>query len=387
MKKHILFSLILLQAALLSAQTTNYRLIGYTIDVDSLGDWEPYKQFTYTYAGDRGGLYTHQLYPYFRGEMNFDEGLELIWMEDMYDPQYQATRVYDAENLVIEEVTLAWNATTSSYDNFRQEIFTNEDGKLIKKNKNQWDGSAYIPEDEIEYTYSGDLLVERLEKNYTGSEFENSSQTLFSYDSEDQFTTVEVKQWNGTGWEDFLRYTYSFNASGNCTDITFERNQGGGLENYYQVLYNYVDETLISYERKLYDGTSWVEDILSTVSWDVNNNLSEIIRMTWNEVSEYENYERYLFTYEEYEITSLETAVNTRFSAFPNPTTGSLFVQSPEILTSLTVYNLTGETVFYTNVNSTRIMINLETISLEKGLYFIKATYHSGSLIHKIILQ
>ncbi|MBC8047788.1 MAG: hypothetical protein H7Y00_13405, partial [Fimbriimonadaceae bacterium] len=334
MKKQILYTLFIFQFTFLSAQTfTNYRLINYTVDIDSLGDWIPFKQFTYTYTDERGGTTNHTVYPYFRGELNFDEGLEETWMEDMYDPQYQKTRTYDADNLVIEELTLAWDPLTGYYVNYQQEIFTNTDGKLVQKNKNQWNASTYEPVYEVDYTYFGDLLIQRLEKEFSGAVYENNSQTFFNYDASGNYATIEIQNWVGSAWQDYLKYTYTYNVDGNCINIRVEKNDGSGFENFYQTIYNYDGAgVLLNYEIQVSDGTGWNNQFLTEVAWDGNENISEVIIKVWDGFADYINNERYVYTYEAYEITSIEIPETFYLTISPNPTSDALQFQSSEII-------------------------------------------------------
>lgn len=64
---------------------------------------------------------------------------------------------------------------------------------------------------------------------------------------------------------------------------------------------------------------------------------------------------------------------------FPNPTNSELNIQSPNPISTIKIYDITGRIVFAQQPNADKIALNLE--SLSTGCYFITATTKSGNLV------
>ena len=85
------------------------------------------------------------------------------------------------------------------------------------------------------------------------------------------------------------------------------------------------------------------------------------------------------------QIVSVENIDLNNIKVFPNPSLGTVYIQSNNIVNSISVYNIQGKLLKTHSPNSSDININLE--SLEKGLYLLQLNTNKGSSIKKIILK
>lgn len=73
----------------------------------------------------------------------------------------------------------------------------------------------------------------------------------------------------------------------------------------------------------------------------------------------------------------------TKFSYYPNPTTGILNLTASNKIESIEIYNVAGQKVMNFAPKSDKLEINLS--NLPKGLYFVKATVNGNVITNKVI--
>ncbi|MFN3940467.1 MAG: hypothetical protein ACK4IY_07750, partial [Chitinophagales bacterium] len=91
--------------------STNFRLI--QVDIDSINGaaFTPLNQITYTYSGERGGNYLHNLVPFASGTIDFDTSVVKAYTGSLFIPTHRILRNYNADNLVSEEKTELFDLT------------------------------------------------------------------------------------------------------------------------------------------------------------------------------------------------------------------------------------------------------------------------------------
>ena len=73
----------------------------------------------------------------------------------------------------------------------------------------------------------------------------------------------------------------------------------------------------------------------------------------------------------------------TKFSYYPNPTTGVLKVTAANRIETIELFNTAGQKVMTFAPNANDSEINLS--SLPKGLYFVKASVNGQVITNKVI--
>ena len=93
------------------------------------------------------------------------------------------------------------------------------------------------------------------------------------------------------------------------------------------------------------------------------------------------------FEIETDEILGIEDDFIATLSIFPNPSTGTINIQS-NLLTEtvgLTIYNLQGQQLFSENKTPNNGTVQMDVSNLVKGIYFVKITSEGTSILKKII--
>ena len=92
-----------------------------------------------------------------------------------------------------------------------------------------------------------------------------------------------------------------------------------------------------------------------------------------------------MFTKEKIGIANITKTDVTAMTVYPNPTTGSLRIDSPETLETVSVYNYDGQLVFTTNEVINTIEINLA--NLPNGMYLLKTMTENGQIATQKIVK
>lgn len=88
--------------------------------------------------------------------------------------------------------------------------------------------------------------------------------------------------------------------------------------------------------------------------------------------------------YENMTIIGIEENQLTNLNIYPNPTKGLVFINSKtETIISITVFDVLGKKVLQLNGNIQQVDIS----NLQSGIYFLRITTDSGSLVQKIIKE
>lgn len=84
--------------------------------------------------------------------------------------------------------------------------------------------------------------------------------------------------------------------------------------------------------------------------------------------------------------TAVSTSETNPFRAFPNPAKNLLFIESPNEIQNLRIYNLSGRNVkTISTINDTKMKLNIEGLS--PGMYLLKANTEIGEVVQKIQIK
>ena len=94
---------------------------------------------------------------------------------------------------------------------------------------------------------------------------------------------------------------------------------------------------------------------------------------------------------EDYEVTIIDSALSlekfdfAKLKIYPNPTRSNLSIEFDKIIEEITVTNILGQTVFSKNINESKAVIDLS--SLTSGTYFVKVSSGGNSRITKVMRE
>lgn len=128
------------------------------------------------------------------------------------------------------------------------------------------------------------------------------------------------------------------------------------------------------------DDVYWASRYNNTVGYELANKGSG----SWeNPKSDLDGL--YLFSGDCEDILSVGDNGLTQFTAYPNPTTDILNIESAEQIGTITMYNLLGQQVLSTEANSSHTQLDMS--SLQQGVYILKATVADKETSVKIIKE
>lgn len=91
----------------------------------------------------------------------------------------------------------------------------------------------------------------------------------------------------------------------------------------------------------------------------------------------------------ESEVSVLDNIKNNGFKMYPNPANENVtieFVNNPDV-NKIEIYSITGQVVYTQNLSNTNELININTVSFENGVYFIKLAGENKDLFEKLIIK
>ncbi len=255
------------------------------------------------YSGTRGGDLTHQL--------KFDNATELsynaissAWVNYFYEFQ-----TFDANNNPQTTVEQLWHASSGSYVNDAQNLYTYTGNELQMYVYQVWDTvlSVWDNESKYQYTYdgSGNITDEvTLYWNTATSAWVSSYQYLYTYNSNNKMLTEIDQSWDtsSAAWVNQYKYTYTYDISNNyvVNEVFAQWNSGtsawdNGTMNIYT--YDGSNDRLTDLVQN-WSGSAWVNYSLATYSSFVAQNPQLEIDQTWNSgTSAFVNTTKYTNTY------------------------------------------------------------------------------------------
>jgi len=145
-----------------------------------------------------------------------------------YVPASQKIYYYDAAGNKSNETDAVFVAGTPNFTNDIDYTYS-ATNQLLTQTNNNWSGSAWVPNDRYTSTYdtTGNRTNE-LYEFYTGVEFVNSTQKVFSDFTTGHMPQTEIDQtWNSTGtgsWDNQYKYMYTYNAANQLTSSMRQSN-------------------------------------------------------------------------------------------------------------------------------------------------------------------
>ena len=83
--------------------------------------------------------------------------------------------------------------------------------------------------------------------------------------------------------------------------------------------------------------------------------------------------------------SKIETVLDVNDVAiYPNPSNGTFFINNSNKMYAIEIYSIIGQKI-YSEKNSTKSEITLPNIT--KGMYFVRVTIDSNSVIKKLIIN
>jgi hypothetical protein len=175
------------------------------------------------------------------------------------------------------------------------------------------------------------MATEEVYQEFNGTTLVNSDKATYSYDGSDNLTTMLEQYWTGDAWENSSQSLYTYDSNGNA-----------------------ITRTIQSWNME------WVNDEKYTMTWQHTDANDEHVQPVMNQLS--------LHTY-------------------PNPFTNSMAVNvSSKSSAPVTVemFNIKGQLVLKKTAQANS-SVNLDSRTLQSGVYFVKASQGNQTSTHKVI--
>lgn len=332
--------------------------------------WVNDQQVTYTYNLDRvaselwqkwtGSAWVNDSYYTTSYDANSNITLELaqLWSGSAWQNDFQSLYTYDANNNQITFTQKIWDG--SVWGNSYQEISSyNSDKNRTEKLSQFWDGSAWINGFRDKYTYNaGKKLISIVDESYIDVDvWENFSQTLFTYDTNNNITNELEQLWNGSGWENGTNFIFVYDANNNQKTKTVQT----------------------------WNGASWIQSALSSYTYDLNNFVESEANRNWTNAVLTSGDSTF------YHFHTIPTGTNDlqteTISLYPNPGNGRFTIKSNSLIDKIEVYNMSGEKVYSDIKNSKQNSFETDISYCSKGIYLLKV--YAGKVIvnRKVIIK
>jgi YD repeat-containing protein len=210
----------------------------------------PVDSTNYNYSSGRGGDLTHHL--------NFDNSTTWSFDTGGVHNQMYYIQTFDAHNNVTSEIAEIWNTTTSAWDLFSNTLFTyNSANQATTMILQTWNGVSWTP----------------------------VSQDVYTYFSNGKLQTDQYQTWNSltTMFDPTSQKTYYYDPSGNLINET-DNNFVLGTPIYTSQWVNTFSATnqLLTTTMNTWSGTAWQPMNLTTNTYDTSGNLINKVQQTYD---------------------------------------------------------------------------------------------------------
>jgi hypothetical protein len=345
---------------------------------------------------------------------------------DNFTNNKQTIKIYNSDNLLIEEINQNWNA--DEWDNNSKKTYVlNADGKPTSIEQfsfidNDW---VIFSAETNTYTASSDeVTVTKIIKKLGSADILVNKEKYICVYNSDELIEVEIKQiWldDIDEWQNDEKTTYHYNSNNKISNTVNEnwRLSDQDWFAFEQTILEYNAAGLKSQQNEQIRHVGvWKDTRIQTFAYDANDNLIELIiqdcnfiRQTcentarhsytytpfneeecyilelWNDTTgEWRNYQKRTTYWSEAFAFALSTENNTiaenDITIFPNPINSSFKINSSINLenTTLKLYNTLGSLVKTILIKRPQIF-NISELS--KGVYFLKLDANNNNKIQK----
>ena len=295
----------------------------------------------------------------------------------------QSVYTYDSNSDLTTDTKQNWNGT--SWDNiYLLEYTYDSQHNQLTRQSNIWIGTEWSPGTKHSFTYDlQNRVTVQLVQSWI-SEWTNSQQLLYTYDTNGDLEMVLNQLWNVMEWDDNYRNLYAHDSNHNRISIVRQDFVAGEWINMYQYMYTYdAFNNITLLLSQFYNLDEWIDQDRFIATYDVDQNrLTEVYQFheqTWYNVDS---------TYYFYTLVSSnkELQPDIPMNIFPNPSYGSIHIELEHANVSATLVNAMGQVVWTSNdISETSFM--LQVAELPKGLYIFRVHDDDATYAHKLIFE
>jgi hypothetical protein len=313
-----------------------------------------------------------------------------------WEDQAMITYYYDGLGNKTGIFVKSWNSKTKIWDNNSQTQMTYENKNLKTTAMQYW--------------------------NTTSSSWDSSTKQTYTYDSRNNNITYQGQNWFNGNWVNYFLTKKTYDANNNIKNIGTQSwsVMNGQLEYFDTLGYSYNGSNMkVGLWIKSLDMNTkiWIDYLNETDTYDSNNNLKNLLTQRFN-THDWNNYYQESYSYDnknfkkskvftewsgfdsriiEHDSTvyfthatvtgTINLEANLKGTAYPNPSTGKLYLFNVNLPGKVEVYNLSGVQVYSSLQNEAMVSNEIDLTELNKGLYFVKIYKGSNVSYQKIVLE
>lgn len=337
--------------------------------------------------------FSQDLYPNTKG--NNDSTLEKYWINHLnaFRNHSKGNTTFNSNLHFLSYVSFLWDTATTNWKNNQKKTYQpNAGGKSTYTVTQNWKASSSIWENYSDYKYVYGAAPDYLLLTDTGrrwntvtSMWENDDAELYIYNSQGNDSIYTYFLWDaGTLiFKPYLRNTYSYNANNQASLVVSETyNSGTGLwTNSSRYTYAYdANGYLVNSIRQQWQSGNWVNSSQSLASFDADGNqlLYQYNNYNTTTSSFVPNF-RFVYYYEDFEVSSIETSVNeTSVVVYPNPSSSPVTFVNADKNIAYEVYDMQGRMI---QKGDLQPGTNSVILNEAKGNYILKAGGSSTILV------
>jgi hypothetical protein len=342
----------------------------------------------------------------------------LSWNGSGWENSFKITFTYDASNNQTSYLSQRWDSTAWVNSWLYSYTFDARNNRLSSLSQ-VWDGSAWVNSSITTNTYdASDNRTHYLRQRWTNGAWVNSYQSTYTFNVSNKLTSTLGQSWNGSDWVNSTQGTYIYDANNNLTNLFVQNWYDTAWVNSYRSTYTYnANNDPVSILAQNWYDTVWVNSYLIGYTYDANNNQTSESQQVWNDVA-WVNYYQYNYTYdannfiqsESYKYwnnvgTKVEFGDSTYYyfhtiigindlvaqegaiHVYPNPCSGKFTISSNSRISSVEIYNLTGELICADDKFNLQNSKKIDLSGFAKGIYIIKLSDGLNSYKRKIVVQ
>jgi hypothetical protein len=185
------------------------------------------------------------------------------------------------------------------YDNRTINLVYDVNSNLLSSVTQKWNGSAWVNDQQVTYTYNTGNLTGEVWQVWNGSVWVNDYNYFNTYNA-NGFITIELGQlWSSGSWVNDFQSLNSYDASNNLINFTQQLWDGSVWANSYKEISTYnADNNITTKVSQLWDGIVWRNSLRYNFTYDSGKKLIGILEDSFNASDIWENYSLSTLTYD-----------------------------------------------------------------------------------------
>ncbi|WP_159086018.1 T9SS type A sorting domain-containing protein [Flavobacterium faecale] len=304
---------------------------------------------------------------------------------------------YNANNKVVYDTYQSYNSFNSVLENqFQENYIYNTNNNVEEIISKDWSGSQWVNSSRTTISYTGNLLTEYIGYEWNGAQWINEGKGTFTYNSNDKISGNLEYKWVNGNWVVSNRDSYTYDSNGKQTSRLNEQFEGNSwveddkneytldnlgnrismteshnyLADINRTNYNYETATPMSnfahpFKDKtgldyIFEETPHISKVLSSDNFTYNTTTSSF---EFNRTTTY-NYDTVI-------VLSKEDFIlpNQVVKVFPNPTSDFVQISGLTKIQNYEIYNVLGAQLKKGTVNNNE---DIDLQNFKNGLYFLK---------------